>query len=265
MRLMVTDFQPGLSPGTARARLRARPRGTCRDVEPRDGRAHRLHGDLGRRRLRRPAFAILPDQPGATPSARPPRPTLPGGPWAQCVALRSPSSRWPGARRGFTGRDRRDDVDAHGDAVRAGADGARLAFDTLVDMEETDPSPSSRRPTGARGRPCRSRCATAGPSPRPDWHGRGQRGPGVEQARAEPAAGTTAVRWRMVTDPLYLGRGVLRGLGQGDGWRRPARRREGPSAFTADGCGWPPRADPRGRRRTWRRTVRRTQFAFSNS
>ena len=155
--------------------------------------------------------------------------------WAQGLAMAQPVDPVAGRTAWFTGVT--DATTSTLTATLSGPapDGARLSFDAWLDMESTDPLTLETTSDGTtwtalpftlrdRGT-VTSTDGTVAVSGIRAW----------EQARADLPAGSTAVRWRMVTDPLYHGRGVyvdaVRAVGRGvllDGEKDA-------SAFAADG------------------------------
>ncbi|HWV75943.1 MAG TPA: serine hydrolase [Isoptericola sp.] len=90
------------------------------------------------------------------------------------------------------------------------ATGGRLAFDLYLDTEETDLLHlETSADGGATWAPLPFTVRDRGPVDRPDGTTSGSGTRRWAQARAQLPPGDLELRWRVVTDPLYLGRGVL--------------------------------------------------------
>lgn len=90
------------------------------------------------------------------------------------------------------------------------ARGGRLAFDLYLDTEETDLLHlETSADGGTTWAPLPFTVRDRGPSEHPDGTASGSGTRRWAQARAQLPPGDLELRWRVVTDPLYLGRGVL--------------------------------------------------------
>ncbi len=115
--------------------------------------------------------------------------------------------------------------------------GARLGFDLFVDTEDTDVlTLETSSDDGATWAPLPFAVRDRGPAQETDGTISGEHGRRWMQARAELPQGDLLVRWRMTTDAVYLGRGVLV-----DGVRATAGHR-----VLLDGERRPGVFDPRG-------------------
>lgn len=115
--------------------------------------------------------------------------------------------------------------------------GARLGFDLFVDTENTDVlTLETSSDDGATWAPLPFAVRDRGPAQETDGTISGEHGRRWMQARAELPQGDLLVRWRMTTDAVYLGRGVLV-----DGVRATAGHR-----VLLDGERRPGVFDPRG-------------------
>ncbi|MGG5257676.1 serine hydrolase [Phycicoccus avicenniae] len=121
--------------------------------------------------------------------------------------------------------------------VEVPAGGARLGFDLFVDTEETDVlTLETSADGGTTWAPLPFTLRERGPARTTDGTVSGYHERRWMQARAELAPGAGLVRWRMTTDAVYLGRGVLV-----DGVRATAGHR-----VLLDGERRPSAFDPRG-------------------
>lgn len=115
--------------------------------------------------------------------------------------------------------------------------GARLGFDLFVDTEDTDVlTLEASSDDGATWAPLPFALRDRGPAQQTDGTVSGEHGRRWMQARAELPQGDLLLRWRMTTDAVYLGRGVLV-----DGVRATAGHR-----VLLDGERRPGVFDPRG-------------------
>jgi len=90
------------------------------------------------------------------------------------------------------------------------ATGGRLAFDLYLDTEETDLLHlETSADGGATWAPLPFTVRDRGPVEHPDGTASGSGTRRWAQARAQLPPGDLELRWRVVTDPSYLGRGVL--------------------------------------------------------
>ncbi|GAB3085044.1 serine hydrolase domain-containing protein [Isoptericola nanjingensis] len=90
------------------------------------------------------------------------------------------------------------------------ASGGRLAFDLYLDTEETDLLHlETSVDGGTTWAPLPFTVRDRGPAEHPDGTASGSGTRRWAQARAQLPPGDLELRWRVVTDPLYLGRGVL--------------------------------------------------------
>ena len=90
------------------------------------------------------------------------------------------------------------------------ATGGRLAFDLYLDTEETDLLHlETSADGGTTWSPLPFTVRDRGPAEHPDGTTSGSGTRRWTQARAQLPPGDLELRWRVVTDPLYLGRGVL--------------------------------------------------------
>ncbi|HMM96217.1 serine hydrolase [Phycicoccus sp.] len=88
--------------------------------------------------------------------------------------------------------------------------GARLGFDLFVDTESTDVlTLETSADGGSTWSPLPFAVRDRGPQEQTDGTISGEHGRHWMQARADLPAGHLLLRWRMATDALYLGRGVL--------------------------------------------------------
>ncbi|MFD6179441.1 MULTISPECIES: serine hydrolase [unclassified Isoptericola] len=95
-------------------------------------------------------------------------------------------------------------------ALDVPATGGRLAFDLWLDTEESDLLHlETSADGGATWEPLPFVVRDRGPVDQPDGVTSGSGTRRWTQARADLAPGAQLVRWRVVTDPSYLGRGVL--------------------------------------------------------
>ncbi|MGW8567417.1 serine hydrolase [Isoptericola sp. NPDC055881] len=95
-------------------------------------------------------------------------------------------------------------------ALDVPATGGRLAFDLYLDTEESDLLHlETSADGGATWAPLPFEVRDRGPVDHPDGVTSGAGTRRWTQARADLAPGEQLVRWRVVTDPSYLGRGVL--------------------------------------------------------
>ncbi|GAA1896443.1 serine hydrolase [Lapillicoccus jejuensis] len=155
--------------------------------------------------------------------------------WAQGLALAQPVQPVAGRTAWFTGVTDATTSTLTATLTRPAPAGARLSFDTWLDMEETDPLTLETTSDGTTWTALPFTLRDRGTVTQTDGTVALSGVRAWEQARADLPAGATAVRWRMVTDALYLGRGVyvdsVRAVGGGvllDG-------EEDASAFVADG------------------------------
>jgi CubicO group peptidase (beta-lactamase class C family) len=157
--------------------------------------------------------------------------------WAHGLAMAMGIRPKHGDTAWFTGGSNATTATLTSPAVPVPAAGARLAFDLFLDTEETDLLHLERSTDGgATWSPVPFTIRDRGDVQTSDGAVTASGSRRWVQARAELAGGEQLLRWRQVTDALYLGRGVavddiqVRGAGGVllDGERTPA-------AFTAEG------------------------------